>query len=155
MSPNVAIFSTFIIIFYYNLLFVSFYQKVYPRVHCVLCFVFIDMFQLLQKYCTLVEVAVCCVEVNFILKCNWFHKMVSPMGRCLIFLVTIRRILYETTFTTLSVLRNSICYREVSAIIHVCYKEVSLYEYISLIQWNSNIKIKFSVFEKKMWINSF
>ena len=86
------------------------------------------MFQLLQKYCTLVEVAVCCVEVNFILKCNWFHKMVSPMGRCLIFLVTIRRILYETTFTTLSVLRNSICYREVSAIIHVCYKEVSLYD---------------------------
>ena len=66
-------------------------------------------------------------KVNFNTKCYWFHKMVSAMERWPLFLSAIKRFFYETMAVIPSVLMKSVRYREVFAIKHVRYREVSLY----------------------------
>ena len=54
--------------------------------------------------------------------------MVSAIERCPLFLSAIKSFFYETLTMISSVLRKSVRYREVSAIKHVRYREVPLYQ---------------------------
>ena len=76
--------------------------------------------------------------------------MVSPIERCKLYLYTIKRYFYETMTVNTSVLMNSVCYREVSAIKHVSYRgsivkfsEVALYCIECHAIWSNPHKIIF------------
>ena len=94
------------------------------------CRYFLSMFSFKQKHFNFVYnlMSSSCLlyRGNF-----WYKTAIgSAIERCLLFLSVIKRFFYETMTMIPSVLRNSVCCWEVSAIKHVCYRGVPLYHYI-------------------------
>ena len=113
-----------------------------------------SMFSLNQNIATLYETLMnsrfpLYKDKILIQKWYWFHKMVSIIERCRLFLLAIKRFFYETITVIPSLLINSVRYIEVSAIKHIRYREVPLYS-----AWNAYTK-SYSIVVMKRSLNQY